>query len=65
MLILISILQSPTKAVYNARHWNQPESETLPAPQVLKNPNVPVSRISSVCPHPQLDIIHFEQKETI
>ncbi|XP_042312768.1 wings apart-like protein homolog isoform X2 [Sceloporus undulatus] len=38
--------RSPTKAVYNARHWNQPESETLPAPQVLKNPSVPV-RLSS------------------
>ncbi|XP_053306593.1 wings apart-like protein homolog isoform X2 [Spea bombifrons] len=23
--------RSPTKAVYNARHWNQPESEELPA----------------------------------
>ncbi|XP_020661615.3 wings apart-like protein homolog isoform X1 [Pogona vitticeps] len=38
--------RSPTKAVYNARHWNQPESETLPAPPVLKNPNVP-ARLSS------------------
>ncbi|XP_078499417.1 wings apart-like protein homolog isoform X2 [Lissotriton helveticus] len=24
--------RSPTKAVYNARHWNHPESEALPAP---------------------------------
>ncbi|XP_053164729.1 wings apart-like protein homolog isoform X2 [Hemicordylus capensis] len=38
--------RSPTKAVYNARHWNQPESEALPAPQVLKNPNIP-GRLSS------------------
>nr|XP_008117315.1 PREDICTED: wings apart-like protein homolog [Anolis carolinensis] len=38
--------RSPTKAVYNARHWNQPESETLPAAQVLKTPTVPV-RLSS------------------
>ncbi|XP_060624954.2 wings apart-like protein homolog [Anolis sagrei] len=38
--------RSPTKAVYNARHWNQPESETLPAAQVLKTPAVPV-RLSS------------------
>ncbi|XP_069096694.1 wings apart-like protein homolog isoform X4 [Pleurodeles waltl] len=27
--------RSPTKAVYNARHWNQPESETLPAPPLF------------------------------
>uniref|UniRef100_A0A669QMY0 Wings apart-like protein homolog n=2 Tax=Phasianus colchicus TaxID=9054 RepID=A0A669QMY0_PHACC len=38
--------RSPTKAVYNARHWNQPESEVLPAPPVLKTPSVPV-RLSS------------------
>ncbi|KAM9379934.1 wings apart-like protein homolog isoform 2-T2 [Phaethornis superciliosus] len=38
--------RSPTKAVYNARHWNQPESEGLPAPPVLKTPSVPV-RLSS------------------
>lgn len=38
--------RSPTKAVYNARHWNQPESEAIPAAQALKNPSVPV-RLSS------------------
>ncbi|KFV50297.1 Wings apart-like, partial [Gavia stellata] len=38
--------RSPTKAVYNARHWNQPESEALPAPPVLKTASVPV-RLSS------------------
>ncbi|NXL95168.1 WAPL protein, partial [Alectura lathami] len=38
--------RSPTKAVYNARHWNQPEAEVLPAPPVLKTPSVPV-RLSS------------------
>ncbi|NXC47892.1 WAPL protein, partial [Penelope pileata] len=38
--------RSPTKAVYNARHWNQPESEVLPAPPALKTPSVPV-RLSS------------------
>lgn len=27
--------RSPTKAVYNARHWNQPESEALPAPPMF------------------------------
>ncbi|XP_038599500.1 wings apart-like protein homolog [Tachyglossus aculeatus] len=38
--------RSPTKAVYNARHWNHPESEELPAPPVLKTQSVPV-RLSS------------------
>uniref|UniRef100_A0A8D0H2F7 Wings apart-like protein homolog n=1 Tax=Sphenodon punctatus TaxID=8508 RepID=A0A8D0H2F7_SPHPU len=38
--------RSPTKAVYNARHWNHPESEALPAPPVLKSSIIPV-RLSS------------------
>ncbi|XP_013928117.1 PREDICTED: wings apart-like protein homolog [Thamnophis sirtalis] len=42
--------QSPTKAVYNARHWNQPESEVLPATQVLKNPNVPARSSKEAVP---------------
>lgn len=25
-------MQSPAKAVYNARHWNQPEPEEVPHP---------------------------------
>uniref|UniRef100_A0A452S665 Wings apart-like protein homolog n=1 Tax=Ursus americanus TaxID=9643 RepID=A0A452S665_URSAM len=28
--------RSPTKAVYNARHWNHPDSEELPGPPVVK-----------------------------
>uniref|UniRef100_H0XLG8 Wings apart-like protein homolog n=1 Tax=Otolemur garnettii TaxID=30611 RepID=H0XLG8_OTOGA len=31
---------SPTKAVYNARHWNHPDSEELPGPPVLKPQSV-------------------------
>ncbi|XP_070608157.1 wings apart-like protein homolog isoform X2 [Erythrolamprus reginae] len=42
--------RSPTKAVYNARHWNQPESEVLPAPQVLKNPNAPARSSKEAVP---------------
>ncbi|KAM6441912.1 wings apart-like protein homolog isoform 2-T2 [Liasis olivaceus] len=42
--------RSPTKAVYNARHWNQPESEVLPAPQMLKNPNVPARSSKEAIP---------------
>uniref|UniRef100_A0A672JIT3 WAPL domain-containing protein n=1 Tax=Salarias fasciatus TaxID=181472 RepID=A0A672JIT3_SALFA len=28
----ICLFQSPAKAVYNARHWNQPEPEEIPVP---------------------------------
>uniref|UniRef100_A0A8I3N162 Wings apart-like protein homolog n=2 Tax=Canis lupus familiaris TaxID=9615 RepID=A0A8I3N162_CANLF len=28
--------RSPTKAVYNARHWNHPDSEELPGPPIVK-----------------------------
>uniref|UniRef100_A0A8D1S004 WAPL cohesin release factor n=1 Tax=Sus scrofa TaxID=9823 RepID=A0A8D1S004_PIG len=38
--------RSPTKAVYNARHWNHPDSEELPGPPVAKPQSVPV-RLSS------------------
>uniref|UniRef100_A0A8C6E752 Wings apart-like protein homolog n=1 Tax=Moschus moschiferus TaxID=68415 RepID=A0A8C6E752_MOSMO len=38
--------RSPTKAVYNARHWNHPDSEELPAPPVVKPQSVTV-RLSS------------------
>ncbi|XP_069466867.1 wings apart-like protein homolog [Ambystoma mexicanum] len=43
--------RSPTKAVYNARHWNHPESEELPAPPVflLQNAHIkpPSNEVSS------------------
>ncbi|KAL7990309.1 hypothetical protein Chor_013739 [Crotalus horridus] len=42
--------RSPTKAVYNARHWNQPESEVLPASQLLKNPSVPARSSKEAAP---------------
>ncbi|XP_063163815.1 wings apart-like protein homolog isoform X2 [Candoia aspera] len=42
--------RSPTKAVYNARHWNQPESEVLPAPQGLSNPSVPARSSKEAIP---------------
>uniref|UniRef100_A0A3B1KCW7 Wings apart-like protein homolog n=1 Tax=Astyanax mexicanus TaxID=7994 RepID=A0A3B1KCW7_ASTMX len=31
--------RSPTKAVYNARHWNQPDSEELPPPPPSAGPS--------------------------
>lgn len=41
--------RSPTKAVYNARHWNQPESE-LPALPVLKAQSAPAKPLEAPCP---------------
>ncbi|XP_075073127.1 wings apart-like protein homolog isoform X2 [Mixophyes fleayi] len=42
--------RSPTKAVYNARHWNQPESEELPALPPLKAQSVPAKPSEAPCP---------------
>ncbi|XP_019715861.1 wings apart-like protein homolog [Hippocampus comes] len=33
--------KSPAKAVYNARHWNQPESEELPVPALARSQTAP------------------------
>ncbi|XP_018427461.1 PREDICTED: wings apart-like protein homolog [Nanorana parkeri] len=41
--------RSPTKAVYNARHWNQPESE-LPAAPVFKAQSAPPKPSEAPCP---------------
>uniref|UniRef100_A0AAR2KCP7 Wings apart-like protein homolog n=1 Tax=Pygocentrus nattereri TaxID=42514 RepID=A0AAR2KCP7_PYGNA len=43
-------LQSPTKAVYNARHWNQPEAEELPPPPPSASQATPVSSKESNLP---------------
>ncbi|XP_063814888.1 wings apart-like protein homolog isoform X2 [Pseudophryne corroboree] len=42
--------RSPTKAVYNARHWNQPESEELPALPALKAQSAPAKPSEAPCP---------------
>ncbi|XP_062859281.1 wings apart-like protein homolog isoform X2 [Trichomycterus rosablanca] len=39
--------RSPTKAVYNARHWNQPEAEELPAPPPSASQATPASSSGS------------------
>ncbi|XP_037660145.1 wings apart-like protein homolog isoform X1 [Choloepus didactylus] len=46
--------RSPTKAVYNARHWNHPDSEELPGPPVVKAQSVMV-RLSSKEPNQKDD----------
>ncbi|XP_069741743.1 wings apart-like protein homolog isoform X2 [Narcine bancroftii] len=40
--------RSPTKAVYNARHWNQPETEELPS--TLSQPHNPAGSATSKQP---------------
>ncbi|KAM5140968.1 wings apart-like protein homolog isoform 2-T2 [Mantella aurantiaca] len=42
--------RSPTKAVYNARHWNQPESDELPVVPVLKAQSAPAKPSETPCP---------------
>ncbi|XP_037019268.2 wings apart-like protein homolog [Artibeus jamaicensis] len=46
--------RSPTKAVYNARHWNHPDTEELPGPPVVKPQSVTV-RLSSKEPNQKDD----------
>lgn len=46
--------RSPTKAVYNARHWNHPDSEELPGPPIAKPQRVTV-RLSSKEPNQKDD----------
>ncbi|XP_034879134.1 wings apart-like protein homolog isoform X3 [Mirounga angustirostris] len=46
--------RSPTKAVYNARHWNHPDSEELPGPPVVK-PQSATVRLSSKEPNQKDD----------
>ncbi|KAM9232871.1 wings apart-like protein homolog isoform 2-T2 [Leptosomus discolor] len=54
--------RSPTKAVYNARHWNQPESEALPAPPVLKTPSVPLYTVVQHVKHFN-DVVEFGENQ--
>ncbi|KAL6102057.1 wapl [Pungitius sinensis] len=39
--------KSPAKAVYNARHWNQPENEEVPAPPLPRAQTAPAILSSS------------------
>ncbi|XP_026141889.1 wings apart-like protein homolog [Carassius auratus] len=39
--------KSPAKAVYNARHWNQPEPEEVPPPASFRTVAVPKASVSS------------------
>lgn len=39
--------KSPAKAVYNARHWNQPEADELPVPPLSRSQTAPAVLSSS------------------
>lgn len=39
---ILTGFQSPAKAVYNARHWNQPEPEEIPVPSLSRAQTAPV-----------------------
>lgn len=39
--------KSPAKAVYNARHWNQPEPDEIPAPPLARSKTAPAVLSSS------------------
>lgn len=39
---ILTAFQSPAKAVYNARHWNQPEPEEIPVPSLSRSQTAPV-----------------------
>uniref|UniRef100_A0A669DTH1 Wings apart-like protein homolog n=1 Tax=Oreochromis niloticus TaxID=8128 RepID=A0A669DTH1_ORENI len=40
---ILAVFQSPAKAVYNARHWNQPEPEEMPVPPLSRSLTAPDS----------------------
>ncbi|XP_078284729.1 wings apart-like protein homolog isoform X3 [Rhinoraja longicauda] len=57
--------RSPTKAVYNARHWNQPEAEELPS--TLSQPNNAAGSATSKQPlaaQSQTTLVVASTKET-
>uniref|UniRef100_A0A671YU42 Wings apart-like protein homolog n=1 Tax=Sparus aurata TaxID=8175 RepID=A0A671YU42_SPAAU len=43
LLYILTGFQSPAKAVYNARHWNQPEPEEIPVPPLPRSQTAPDS----------------------
>uniref|UniRef100_A0A8C6NTL5 Wings apart-like protein homolog n=1 Tax=Nothobranchius furzeri TaxID=105023 RepID=A0A8C6NTL5_NOTFU len=45
--LILPVFQSPSKAVYNARHWNQPEPEEVPAPPLSRSHTAPAVLSSS------------------
>ncbi|XP_044615851.2 wings apart-like protein homolog isoform X3 [Equus asinus] len=54
--------RSPTKAVYNARHWNHPDSEELPGPPVVKPQSVPLYTVVQHVKHFN-DVVEFGENQ--
>ncbi|XP_061601283.1 wings apart-like protein homolog [Cololabis saira] len=47
--------KSPSKAVYNARHWNQPEPQEVPVPPLARSQTAPATVSSSSKDNPHKD----------
>ncbi|XP_008268107.1 wings apart-like protein homolog isoform X2 [Oryctolagus cuniculus] len=54
--------RSPTKAVYNARHWNHPDSEELPGPPVVKPQSVTLYTVVQHVKHFN-DVVEFGENQ--
>ncbi|XP_045426660.1 wings apart-like protein homolog isoform X7 [Pipistrellus kuhlii] len=54
--------RSPTKAVYNARHWNHPDSEELPGPPVVKPQSVALYTVVQHVKHFN-DVVEFGENQ--
>nr|XP_021491648.1 wings apart-like protein homolog isoform X5 [Meriones unguiculatus] len=54
--------RSPTKAVYNARHWNHPDSEELPGPPVVKSQSVTLYTVVQHVKHFN-DVVEFGENQ--
>ncbi|MCI4383863.1 hypothetical protein PGIGA_G00031550 [Pangasianodon gigas] len=54
--------RSPTKAVYNARHWNQPEPEELPPPPPSASQAAPLYTVVQHVKHFN-DVVEFGENQ--
>ncbi|XP_012887543.1 PREDICTED: wings apart-like protein homolog isoform X3 [Dipodomys ordii] len=54
--------RSPTKAVYNARHWNHPDSEEIPGPPVVKPQSVTLYTVVQHVKHFN-DVVEFGENQ--
>ncbi|XP_015355558.1 wings apart-like protein homolog isoform X3 [Marmota monax] len=54
--------RSPTKAVYNARHWNHPDSEELPGPPAVKPQSVTLYTVVQHVKHFN-DVVEFGENQ--
>lgn len=57
----LCVVQSPAKAVYNARHWNHPEPEEIPLPPLACAHTAPVRTTLGHC---QGSALHWSHRCT-